>query len=188
MTSVKPNRTVRRGRLFPEIQWSEERKAQWRAERATFRKRCKVIFDRLKPELIKTHYNWYMAVEPESGEHFIEQGFVMLAGPKCVAKNILMRSRTRISVSMKQEFVARYDRRNHLAIKTSYFLRFHLIADNGLELPVDALLDTGFSGWLAMDDSGFRRDLIGLMLDDKKQCEQLRGEFDFDIYAGKVQS
>ncbi|WP_228057029.1 hypothetical protein [Tychonema sp. LEGE 07203] len=26
MTNVKPNRTVRRGRLFPEIQWSEEKK------------------------------------------------------------------------------------------------------------------------------------------------------------------
>ncbi|MEG3873116.1 hypothetical protein QUB36_28455 [Microcoleus sp. AT8-B1] len=31
------------------------------------------------------------------------------------------------------------------------FLEIELIADNGLELPVDALLDTGFSGWLAMD-------------------------------------
>jgi predicted aspartyl protease len=31
------------------------------------------------------------------------------------------------------------------------FFEVELIADNGLELPVDALLDTGFSGWLAMD-------------------------------------
>ena len=31
------------------------------------------------------------------------------------------------------------------------FFEVELIADNGLELPVDVLLDTGFSGWLAMD-------------------------------------
>jgi hypothetical protein len=86
MTNVKPNRTVRRGRLFPEIQWSEEKKAQWRAERVTFRKRCKVIFDRLKPELIETHYNWYMAVEPDSGEHFIDKDD-MVATKMCRQKH-----------------------------------------------------------------------------------------------------
>ena len=31
------------------------------------------------------------------------------------------------------------------------FFEVELIADNGLEWPVDALLDTDFSGWLAMD-------------------------------------
>ena len=34
------------------------------------------------------------------------------------------------------------------------FFEVELIANNGLELPVDALLDTGFSGWLAMDNLG----------------------------------
>ena len=90
MTNVQPNRTVnrtvRRGRLFPEIQWSEEKKAQWRAERAAFRKRCKVIFDRLKPDLIDTHYNWYMAVEPDSGEYFIDKDD-MVATKMCRQKH-----------------------------------------------------------------------------------------------------
>lgn len=67
MTDPKSNRVVRCVRIFPEIQWSEEKKAQWKAEKAAFRERCQVIFARLQPELIKTHYNWYMAVEPESG-------------------------------------------------------------------------------------------------------------------------
>ncbi|MBD2774814.1 hypothetical protein [Iningainema tapete] len=73
MTEAKRTRTVRRGRIFPEIQWTEEQKAQWQAEREAFYQRSKPIFDRLKPELIKTHYNWYMAVEPESGEYFIDK-------------------------------------------------------------------------------------------------------------------
>ncbi|MEC4812068.1 MAG: hypothetical protein SAK29_02125 [Scytonema sp. PMC 1069.18] len=73
MTEVKSNRTVRRGRIFPEIQWTEEQKAQWRAKQQAFHQRCKVIFDRVQPELIKTHYNWYMTVEPESGDYFIDK-------------------------------------------------------------------------------------------------------------------
>ncbi|WP_449420460.1 hypothetical protein [Phormidium nigroviride] len=71
MTETKTTRTVRRGRLFPEIQWSEEKKAEWRAELEDIYQRCKIVFDRLQPELIKTHYNWYMAVEPDSGDYFI---------------------------------------------------------------------------------------------------------------------
>ncbi|GAA6623758.1 hypothetical protein [Scytonema sp. NUACC26] len=73
MTDTKPLRTARRGRIFPEIQWTEEQKAQWRARQEAFYQRCKVIFDRVQPELIKTHYNWYMAVEPESGDYFIDK-------------------------------------------------------------------------------------------------------------------
>ncbi|MEZ2231013.1 aspartyl protease [Microcoleus sp.] len=64
------------------------------------------------------------------------------------------------------------------------FFEISLIADNGLELPVDALLDTGFSGWLAMND----QDLDGLDWTYVKQ-EKMRtakGEFNFDLYAGKV--
>ncbi|MEG4530801.1 aspartyl protease [Microcoleus sp. D2_18a_D3] len=64
------------------------------------------------------------------------------------------------------------------------FFELELIADNGLELPVDALLDTGFSGWLAMDS----QDVDGLDWTYVKQ-EKMRtakGEFDFEIYVGKV--
>ncbi|BAZ10320.1 hypothetical protein NIES4071_21350 [Calothrix sp. NIES-4071] len=73
MTETKPTRTARRGRIFPEIQWTEERKAKREAEREAFYKRCKPIFDRVQPQYIQTHYNWYMAVEPNSGEYFIDK-------------------------------------------------------------------------------------------------------------------
>ncbi|WP_242055545.1 MULTISPECIES: hypothetical protein [Nostocales] len=73
MTETKPTRTARRGRIFPEIQWTEEQKAQREAEREAFYQRCKPIFDKVKSELIETHYNWYVAVEPDSGEYFVDK-------------------------------------------------------------------------------------------------------------------
>lgn len=64
------------------------------------------------------------------------------------------------------------------------FFEVDLIANNGLELPVDALLDTGFSGWLAMDE----QDLEGLdwIYIRRQEMQTARGEFDFDLYAGKI--
>jgi len=64
------------------------------------------------------------------------------------------------------------------------FFEIDLIADNGLELPVDALLDTGFSGWLAMNS----QDLEGLdwIYVKQEKMRTAKGEFNFDLYAGKV--
>ena len=64
------------------------------------------------------------------------------------------------------------------------FFEIELIADNGLELPVDALLDTGFSGWLAIND----QDLDGLdwTYVKQKKMRTAKGEFNFDLYAGKM--
>lgn len=79
MTEAKSARAVRRGRIFPEIQWTEHQKTEWKAERQAFKERCQSIFEQLQPQLIKTHYNWYMAVEPESGEYFLDQDAFFVA-------------------------------------------------------------------------------------------------------------
>lgn len=55
MTETKAAR--RRGRIFPEIQWTDEQKAQWEVEGENLYQRCKPIFDKVKSELIETHYN-----------------------------------------------------------------------------------------------------------------------------------
>lgn len=73
MTETKPTKQLRRGRIFPEIQWTEEQKAQREAEREAFRARCEPLYEKLKPELMQTHYNWYVTIEPDSGEYFINQ-------------------------------------------------------------------------------------------------------------------
>ena len=79
MTEAKSTRTVHRGRIFPEIQWTEHQKAQWKAERQAFKQRCQSIFAQVQPELINTHHNWYMAVEAESGEYFIDEDALVVA-------------------------------------------------------------------------------------------------------------
>ncbi|MEG4393227.1 aspartyl protease [Microcoleus sp. BROC3] len=64
------------------------------------------------------------------------------------------------------------------------FFEVELIASNGLELPVDALLDTGFSGWLAMDEQDFEG--LDWIYIRRQEMRTAKGEFDFDLYAGKV--
>lgn len=64
------------------------------------------------------------------------------------------------------------------------FFEIQLITAEGLELSVEALLDTGFSGWLAIN----YQDLDGL---DWSFLEQqimgtAQGDFEFEIYAGKM--
>ncbi|MEM9925791.1 MAG: hypothetical protein AAF915_18920 [Cyanobacteria bacterium P01_D01_bin.50] len=86
MTINKSTRTARRGRIFPEIQWTSEQKAQREAEREAFYQRCKPIFDKVKLELIKTHYNWYIAVEPDSGEYIIDKN-LEVASHQCRDKH-----------------------------------------------------------------------------------------------------
>ena len=59
-----------------------------------------------------------------------------------------------------------------------------LIAFDGLELPIDAVLDTGFSDWLAIDKQdleGFDWEYLG-----EQSMLMARGVSNFDIYAGKV--
>jgi hypothetical protein len=85
MNKTKSSQEVHRCRLFPEIQWTEQQKAQYRTELEKHYQCCKIIFERLQPELIKTHYNWFIAVEANSEDYFIEQD-EEIATQKCLQK------------------------------------------------------------------------------------------------------
>jgi hypothetical protein len=67
------HRQVRRGRVFPELSYSPEELAQRKAEREALMQRCYEIFNRVQPELIKDYYDWYMVVEPQSGDYFLDK-------------------------------------------------------------------------------------------------------------------
>ncbi|GAX39024.1 hypothetical protein [Nodularia sp. NIES-3585] len=34
---------------------------------------CRAVFERLREQLIKTHYNWFIAIDPESENYLIDQ-------------------------------------------------------------------------------------------------------------------
>lgn len=73
MSPSIPKRIVHRGRIFPEIQWTEEQKAQHQARQEAFYQRCWTIFEQLKPELLDKYSDWYIAIEPDSGDYTIDQ-------------------------------------------------------------------------------------------------------------------
>jgi hypothetical protein len=73
MTESVEKPRARRGRLFPELTLSPEELAKRKAEREVFHKRCRAIFERVRPELIEKHYGWYIAIEPDSGDYFINE-------------------------------------------------------------------------------------------------------------------
>ncbi|MEH2310656.1 MAG: aspartyl protease [Nostoc sp.] len=64
------------------------------------------------------------------------------------------------------------------------FFEIDLITSDGLDLPVDAILDTGFTGFLAIN----KQDLEGLdwFYIGEESLRTAKGESRFDIYLGKV--
>jgi hypothetical protein len=72
MTQLTPKQPPRRGRIFPERTLSPAELAQRKAEDEAFYQRCRAIFERVRPELIEQHYGWYIAVEPDSSDYFLD--------------------------------------------------------------------------------------------------------------------
>lgn len=64
------------------------------------------------------------------------------------------------------------------------FFEIDLISNDGLNLPVDAMFDTGFTGFMAIN----KQDLDGLEWDylDKDILRTAQGEIPFERYLGKV--
>ena len=63
---------ARLGRVFPELNYTPEELAQREAERQALMKRCDEIFEAAKPQLIEDYYDWFMVIEPDSGDYFID--------------------------------------------------------------------------------------------------------------------
>ncbi|MEP0799423.1 hypothetical protein [Funiculus sociatus] len=73
MTQQQSERQARRGRIFPELTISPEEQARQESERKTFHQKGRVIFERLQPELIEKHYNWFIVIEPNTEDYFVAQ-------------------------------------------------------------------------------------------------------------------
>lgn len=81
----------------------------------------------------------------------------------------------------------RYDIEGRFEQETNrLFFEIGLVTTNGEVFLVEALLDTGFTGWLAVN----LQDLESLnweMIDDKQWMRTTQGEALFNIYVGTVQ-
>lgn len=73
MTESTPKQRAKRGRIFPEIKIPPEELARKEAEAEAFSQRCETIFQQLLPQLIEKYYGWYIAIEPNSGDYFIDK-------------------------------------------------------------------------------------------------------------------
>ncbi len=73
MTRISEEREARQGRVFPERQLSLEEKARRKAEEEALIQRCEAIFERVKPEIIQNKYNWFMVIEPDSGDYCTDE-------------------------------------------------------------------------------------------------------------------
>lgn len=72
MAESTPKQTPRRGRIFPEIIIPPEELARRKAEDEAFYQRCRIVFERVRRKYIEQHYGWYIAIEPDSGDYFID--------------------------------------------------------------------------------------------------------------------
>ena len=73
MTTTKPVRPRRQGRLFPKYTIPPEELALRETEKNTRGKKARIYFDQICPQLIDEHYNWFITIEPNSGNYFIDK-------------------------------------------------------------------------------------------------------------------
>ncbi|KAF3887582.1 MULTISPECIES: hypothetical protein [Nostocales] len=71
MTQLHNSDRPKRGRLFPERTISPTEKAKRQAEANAFHQRGRLIFEQIRLQLIQDHYNWFILIEPDSGDYFV---------------------------------------------------------------------------------------------------------------------
>lgn len=75
MTESTQKRQVRRGRIFPEYQSTPESRTKRIAQREELGKQCRQIFEQIRPQLMSTHYNWFIAIDAETGNYLLDEKF-----------------------------------------------------------------------------------------------------------------
>lgn len=65
-----------RGRILPPSPIDLEVIQREQEQQRALRKRCRPLFERLRPSLIETHYNWYIAIDPESENYLLDKTLI----------------------------------------------------------------------------------------------------------------
>ena len=68
----KNHRSPRSIKGGPHSNHSLEDIARLEAELAELMERCDAVFERAKADLINDYYDWFMVIEPESGDYFLD--------------------------------------------------------------------------------------------------------------------
>jgi hypothetical protein len=93
MTELSEKRKALRGRISPERTIPPEELARREAERTELGLRGRAIFERIRPELIGEYYNWFIAIDPDSGEYLIDPkllGIVQKIKEQYGDKNVML--------------------------------------------------------------------------------------------------
>ncbi|MDJ0732978.1 MAG: hypothetical protein QNJ47_02660 [Nostocaceae cyanobacterium] len=69
---AKSTHNRRQGRLFPEFTIPPEELARQKTEKNARYQRYREIFDKVSPQLMEAHYNWFIVIEANSGDYFID--------------------------------------------------------------------------------------------------------------------
>lgn len=83
MTAIKTTlstkkSSTRRSRIFAKSPISPEQLQQRRIEAEELDQRCSQYFDKIYARLGKTHYNWYVAIEIDSGYYLLDSDWESL--------------------------------------------------------------------------------------------------------------
>ena len=62
----------RRTRITLPSQDVREEKSHSKEQRDELGMRCRAVFERLRPTLIETHYNWHIAIDPDTEQYLID--------------------------------------------------------------------------------------------------------------------
>ena len=81
----------RQGRLFPEYTIPTDELARREAEKNARVERYREIFAQVSPQLIKDNYNWFIIIEPNSGDYFIDPAEEVAMQKARLPKNIFQR-------------------------------------------------------------------------------------------------
>jgi len=63
----------RRTRILPPSPVDPEIVRQEQETQHTLQERCRPIFERLRPTLIETYPNWFIAIDPDSEDYLLDQ-------------------------------------------------------------------------------------------------------------------
>lgn len=62
----------RHTRILLPVAISSTNRQRDRVERDDLAYKCRIIFDRLYPQLIENYYNWHIAIDPDTERYFID--------------------------------------------------------------------------------------------------------------------